>query len=1106
MKEIPDYKKLTTSEREAVRETLRFAKEYGASKADQILFGRISAKSGLAIHLTDKVPGGDVAFFDGKNTIYLDANAPRTRSYKGLLGHEVWHKMFKSPKVKGLFQNALNNIDPGKRAEVKETYIEDTRQSDLYTEEEIANISDEEVAAAYAEELFNEPHIWDIVLDGEPTLKDRVLAFFKLAPKKYSFAPEMDPAAKEWITEYKKLFDEISAENKGEVKVIGRVLPEGESPSVKVIGRVVEDNGLEPNNNTFGSYNNVSGDSDNVKTTNQQKMYVSGRSAVAKPKFLDYDKPISLVDVELIHQIAAKDPKLSINKFTAGDIEATQKWAHKFYQELGVKSPFFRAWFGDWRAYDKSHRMIVSVPTIDVSQVELATGDYIINDTGWTVYAGKTLNDDTRHHTGGNRINVKSLSAIEQILNNAILLDTVVSKPDTNKKSPNTAFLHKLYTLIEYEGQTYIAKTSVEEFYNQGKNGVSRKAYNLKAIKIEPAGGQFRIKNSSSSVPVTDSIYSISDLYDFVKTYDKDFTPAPEVNPALLNEDGTPKVFYHGTNADFTVFEKGHKRTRGRLNLGEGYYFAASKTMAENYKEGSSGRVVDAYVTLKNPYEVIGNQFTEFEMDDIRSKLSDEDKGKLNYDNVNQFLEKLGYDGIIGFNYSGNAKSVSTVVAFKPEQIKSATDNIGTFSKYEKDIRYALTDSKKATSSDVARVKGAISEAGIDPRGIMALSDSYFSRYDGSLTRTGLRYEFLDAARTMLQSDSDAYDRAFAKIEAIAEELTLNERDGSGFSNDLKEIQSHIREITFALKDQDKGEFDSLGGFNEFRKKHFGKLKIANEGASVDSVYGELQTLYGLSLFPDQNTVQEMLIQIADVLDMDWREKKRFIVGSSLMKRFYVLFFHQSSCQIADKLGGAFDTQGRGVDRQVVVIKLAPLVARVKIVVCRTALVGLVDNVDDLRGFHLGVSFLNSRLTVLKVTVDKQTQYAGLLAQNVISASADIYTAAFLCVFSDNLRLQNEELVIQGHLVSKVHCRAESVRAHCQSVEQAVCCRFLRVSDNLLVEIPLGCDLGNKLLVVNRNVKSSRNSLSDFTSAAAILTRDGDDNLLCHSESPLLFL
>ena len=51
-----------------MRETLSFAKEYGASKADQILFGRITAKSGLVIHPTDKVPGGRAALKAGKKT------------------------------------------------------------------------------------------------------------------------------------------------------------------------------------------------------------------------------------------------------------------------------------------------------------------------------------------------------------------------------------------------------------------------------------------------------------------------------------------------------------------------------------------------------------------------------------------------------------------------------------------------------------------------------------------------------------------------------------------------------------------------------------------------------------------------------------------------------------------------------------------------------------------------------------------------------------------------------------------------------------------------------------------------------------------------------
>ena len=671
VKEIPEYKKLTTSEREAVRETLRFAKEYGASKADQILFGRISAKSGLAIHLTDKVPGGDVAFFDGKNTIYLDANAPRTRSYKGLLGHEVWHKMFKSPKVKGLFQNALNNIDPGKRAEVKETYIEDMRQSELYAEEEIENISDEEVAAAYAEELFNEPHIWDIVLDGEPTLKDRVLAFFKLAPKKYSFAPEMDPAAKEWITEYKKLFDEISAESKGEVKVIGRVLPEGESPSVKVIGRVVEDNGLEPNNNTFGSYNNVSGDSDNVKTTNQQKTQDGGRSAKNSNQSKFYE------DKYYQRQIDRIDELKQGSYITVG--------------EIPTGSPLNMVGFPN------------SVVYFDVSKI---------------VKEMRTRED---------AISTETMKSIPKVLNAPIAITEYVDK----------------------------------------NGGHSANVY-----------GHLFVNNSPIVVGVMMKQTQKGNIISKIQTV--------HPNRNVLKEMTDDKILY----------------------------------LSENKKE------------TKSWFQSLGTQ---------QLPLGGKQFGFIRSISQNSQNDK-GFD-------------------------KNSSKNV------DSGGRAALSDSKKATSSDVARVKGAISEAGIDPRGIMALSDSYFSRYDGSLTRTGLRYEFLDAARTMLQSDSDAYDRAFAKIEAIAEELTLNERDGSGFVNDLKEIQSHIREITFEMRDQDKGEFDSLGGFNEFRKKHFGKLNIANEGASVDSVYGELQTLYGLSLFPDQNTVQEMLIQIADVLDMDWREK-----------------------------------------------------------------------------------------------------------------------------------------------------------------------------------------------------------------------------------------
>ena len=55
------------------------------------------------------------------------------------------------------------------------------------------------------------------------------------------------------------------------------------------------------------------------------------------------------------------------------------------------------------------------------------------------------------------------------------------------------------------------------------------------------------------------SVNSISALFDIVKTYDKDFNPKP-ANPLFLNKNGTPKVMYHQTSNDFTVFNTNNER------------------------------------------------------------------------------------------------------------------------------------------------------------------------------------------------------------------------------------------------------------------------------------------------------------------------------------------------------------------------------------------------------------------------------------------------------------------------------------------------------------------------------------------------------------------
>lgn len=111
----------------------------------------------------------------------------------------------------------------------------------------------------------------------------------------------------------------------------------------------------------------------------------------------------------------------------------------------------------------------------------------------------------------------KSLNAIKLILKNAVLLDTEVSINDSSKKALNTMFMHKLYTSIEYDGRKYIAKISVEEFYDMGTNSIKKKVYHLRTIKIEPADGRSEGNPSTTPRSDTNSIKSVSDLFTFVK-------------------------------------------------------------------------------------------------------------------------------------------------------------------------------------------------------------------------------------------------------------------------------------------------------------------------------------------------------------------------------------------------------------------------------------------------------------------------------------------------------------------------------------------------------------------------------------------------------------
>ncbi len=165
----------------------------------------------------------------------------------------------------------------------------------------------------------------------------------------------------------------------------------------------------------------------------------------------------------------------------------------------------------------------------------------------------------------------------------------------------------------------------------------------------------------------------------------------------VVNDDGTPKVIYHGTPAKFTVFDRSKSTKRVSLNVfGEGYYFTSDRTRAEEYAKG--GHVMEEYLAVKNPYyaNTRGGGFLR--------QISESfgiDPDTITRKDIAGILQTHGYDGVI-MRSELSYGDPETVVIFTSNQAKSSTDNIGTFDKNNPDTLFQLRN------ADVSKINSLL--------------------------------------------------------------------------------------------------------------------------------------------------------------------------------------------------------------------------------------------------------------------------------------------------------------------------------------------------------------------------------------------------------------
>lgn len=233
--------------------------------------------------------------------------------------------------------------------------------------------------------------------------------------------------------------------------------------------------------------------------------------------------------------------------------------------------------------------------------------------------------------------------------------------------------LNQLFSAISDESS---GKTSLYYWNKKEAMALLQSAGHQLSGGLPKDGFVHSIRESSS--PVKSKFENVTETQQF-KRWFGDWQNHPESASKVVNDDGTPKVVYHGTNADFTVFNSKNGT----------YWFSESEDYAEAMmKERGGDKVMSAYLQMKNPM-VAKLEPTQFTNPVYEAPL------------IRQAKEN-GYDGLIIENNTDTSDLAydKFFVVFSPNQIKSATDNLGTFDSGNPDIRYSLSEKPEGKDTD----------------------------------------------------------------------------------------------------------------------------------------------------------------------------------------------------------------------------------------------------------------------------------------------------------------------------------------------------------------------------------------------------------------------
>lgn len=416
-----------------------------------------------------------------------------------------------------------------------------------------------------------------------------------------------------------------------------------------------------------------------------------------------------------------------------------------------VRTPEFKKWFGDWEkvaTFKDAYERIMTMPPVTaltgqefqkdgVPLTEKVTklwkeqfnGIAISPELGEVRLDLEGVKSSIGHGIGS--LKSAAFACVEDVIRNGIVFDR---QENWKGRGYDTAVIAAPVTIKDVE---YICEVVVEQRSN-------RQGFYLHEVEIKKKlEDVFKTSTEGGTPQASRSILALRA---------EDVKREEENMSKVVDENGEPRVVYHGTDSQFTVFDSSKVETSW---YSHGFYFSDKKPDAKSYGDN----IVPVFLNIRNPFMISKEGwFEELTLEDkpkkpelaVEATATDTGNGffELQYrlekngewispismrrvsplqlsehtplSLVNYFLSReynnflprnvdsrvlqaaikeAGHDGVIGepsdFLHSGKE-----YVAYEPTQIKSATDNRGTFDGENPDITFSIIGEKAESFMD----------------------------------------------------------------------------------------------------------------------------------------------------------------------------------------------------------------------------------------------------------------------------------------------------------------------------------------------------------------------------------------------------------------------